>query len=88
VIGFSFGSSNVSNFIQNCNLFLPQSFTYPYSPYIDITTNQSIYSNKQLLIEPVQNLNTIMSSENLNNFYSSSSRKKTEKRIRKYINNL
>ena len=53
LFGFSFGSGNTSNLVTNVNLNLNNQFVAPSSPYITLINNQSILSNKQILISNI-----------------------------------
>ncbi len=88
VIGFSFGTSYQGNFLQNVDLFIPQKFTYPYSPYINITDNQSNYSNKQLSIIPASLTSSSTQNNSFVGFNSNKNKKMVHKRINKFIDNM
>ena len=59
--GISFGTQNESDIIQNVNFLnytynAPYVFNYPYSPNQDVTSIQSTYSNKQLVVSVVRDI--------------------------------
>jgi hypothetical protein len=89
VVGFSFGTSNITNFVQNINLLIPQQFTYPLSPYINIKNNQSSYSNKQISIIPTSRRDSVSSKNNsFVGFSSNKSKQYIRKRISRNIDNM
>ena len=88
VLGFSFGTSNTANFIQDTNLLIPQVFVYPYCPYVNITNSQSNYTNKQLSIIPYQNSTQPIQNNSFVGFSSNKSKQVVRKRINKIIDNL